>query len=396
MKNISELKEKNCRGCGVCAAICPANAISVKLDEMGFYRANINESECEHCGKCPTICTVLNTKKSTNTAIAVFCAHNIDAQKRLVSSSGGIAGALVETAFNEGYEIIGAAYDYDTNRVKHIQVYSENEYYDKICGSKYVPSYTVDAFKKIADIEKPFIIGTPCQIAAIKRAYPKKDMICIDFRCYGVCGYALWDKYIKSIEKKYCSKIISLNSHSKKCSWLKWGVEICFENGEKYFKPKTKDNFGRLFSGSGYAGEHCINCNLSFETSFADIRIEDAWQLSEYLTNDDFKNGSSQVTIMTERGSNFWFKASEYINASVVSSKHAMHGGKKERATEYLNKLIVSPELSIEEVIKKYNKTIPATKRFFKRAANLLFDTPTLYFAVKRLYGKLKKTDKKL
>ena len=29
------------------------------------------------------------------------------------------------------------------------------------------------------------------QIKALKKAYPKKNMICIDFRCYGVCGYVL-------------------------------------------------------------------------------------------------------------------------------------------------------------------------------------------------------------
>lgn len=309
------------------------------------------------------------------------------------SSSGGICGALVKAALNDGYRIIGASYDYDTDQVRHVEVSSEEEYYEKVSGSKYIPSNTVDAFKRIAQMERVLVIGTPCQICALKAAYPQKDMLTIDFRCYGVCGYALWDKYIQSIRKKYSAKISHINSRSKICSWLKWGVEINFEDGSRYFKPKTSDSFGRIFSGWEYAGEHCLKCTMSSEASFADIRLEDGWQVSEYITRNDYKAGVSQVTIMSEKGERLWMKATEYIHSKDVGLKHAIHGCNKPHPKEYLNELILSPDMGIEDIIAKFNKTIPVTNRVFNYLCNLLFYVPSVYFAIKRIYRKIRKAD---
>lgn len=393
MENVSVLPKKSCRGCGVCAAACPSDAIHMESDERGFYSTCVSEDSCIHCGKCVRVCSAINKDRSEQSALGVYCAHDKDNAQRIRSSSGGIVGVLVKGALSRGYRVIGAAYDYDTNRVKHIEVFSMEEYYEKISGSKYIPSHTVDAFRKIGDMEKVLVIGTPCQIKALRIAYPNKDMICVDFRCYGVCGYTLWDKYIKSIKRKYPLKIRYLHSRSNICSWLKWGVEIEFEDGSKYFKPKTKDNFGRVFSGLEYAGEHCLKCNMSAEPSFADIRVEDAWQLSEYLTKDDYKNGASQVTVMSDKGVALWLDVSEYVVSIDVGLKHAIHGCNKHPIKEYLNDLILDPGVEIEDVIKRYNKTIPVTTRVFNYLCNLLFDVPSVYFAAKRLYRRIQKVD---
>ncbi len=393
MNNIGVLREKECRGCGVCTSICPVSAISMELDERGFYIANVSEDKCIGCGKCVGVCSVLNTEQSDCSAVAVYLAHDKDDARRIQSSSGGIVGVLAEEALKDGYTVIGAAYDYDADRVKHIKVTSIDEYYEMVAGSKYIPSLTVDAFKEIADIDHVMVIGTPCQIKALRRAYPNKDMICVDFRCYGVCGYALWDKYLESLRRGKSLKIRHIHSHSKISSWLKWGVEIDFEDGSKYFRPKTKDNFGKVFSGLEYAGEHCLKCNMSAEASFADIRVEDGWQLSEYLKSDDYKKGASQVTVMSDTGKKLWDLASGRIYCIDVGLKHALHGCQKHPTKKYLNELILDPALTIEEVISKYNKTIPITTRVFNYLCNLLFEVPSVYFAVKRMYRKIKRVD---
>lgn len=51
------LREKEkCCGCSACEAICPADAISMVLDEDGFYYPWMDESKCINCGKCLKIC----------------------------------------------------------------------------------------------------------------------------------------------------------------------------------------------------------------------------------------------------------------------------------------------------------------------------------------------------
>ena len=54
MKQIVE-KEK-CTGCGVCAAVCPKEAITIKMDKSGFYYPVIDNDVCIECGKCQRSC----------------------------------------------------------------------------------------------------------------------------------------------------------------------------------------------------------------------------------------------------------------------------------------------------------------------------------------------------
>ena len=41
-----------CVGCGVCAIVCPKNAIRMELNEKGYFSAYIRTDLCINCGKC--------------------------------------------------------------------------------------------------------------------------------------------------------------------------------------------------------------------------------------------------------------------------------------------------------------------------------------------------------
>ncbi len=45
-----------CCGCGACAAICPKQAIAMKMDEEGFRYPVIDQGNCVKCGLCEKIC----------------------------------------------------------------------------------------------------------------------------------------------------------------------------------------------------------------------------------------------------------------------------------------------------------------------------------------------------
>jgi len=43
--------ENECIGCGICASLCPENAIM-----MDFRKAHIDTKRCTECGSCISIC----------------------------------------------------------------------------------------------------------------------------------------------------------------------------------------------------------------------------------------------------------------------------------------------------------------------------------------------------
>jgi ferredoxin len=47
---------QQCSGCGVCASVCPINAITMREDSMGFVYPDISSAMCVSCGKCVEIC----------------------------------------------------------------------------------------------------------------------------------------------------------------------------------------------------------------------------------------------------------------------------------------------------------------------------------------------------
>ncbi|MCL2774349.1 MAG: 4Fe-4S binding protein [Oscillospiraceae bacterium] len=59
MKNIT-FNEERCKGCGLCAAVCPQKIIAnnkEKINQKGYYPAGVkNKDLCTSCGQCAIIC----------------------------------------------------------------------------------------------------------------------------------------------------------------------------------------------------------------------------------------------------------------------------------------------------------------------------------------------------
>lgn len=56
MNNISEYGL--CCGCGVCAAVCPVSAISIKFNRVGEYHPVVSATQCTHCRLCLRCCPI--------------------------------------------------------------------------------------------------------------------------------------------------------------------------------------------------------------------------------------------------------------------------------------------------------------------------------------------------
>lgn len=325
MKNVT--KFKYCYGCGVCSASCGKKIIQIRLDESGFYAPYIDHQElCVECGVCLDVCA-FNHKElalsSDEIQTKSWAAWSNDEDVRRKCSSGGIGFEIGKQLIEQGYHAVGCRYDIKEQRAEHYIATTVEEFIQSI-GSKYIQSYTEEAFKQIKrKNQKYFVTGTPCQVDSLRRMIRKfrceDNFILMDFFCHCVPSMFAWQSYIKMIEP-IIGKVTYASWRNKydygwHDSWL-MGID-----GEKIAKPldwsksyeilikekKTAvqsrwtkgDWFYRYFLGDICHGNHCIyDCKYKYSHSSADIRIGDLWG----KTYESDENGVSALVAFTKKG----------------------------------------------------------------------------------------------
>lgn len=325
MKNISEIH--NCYGCGVCSASCPRKIISIHLNENGFYEPCIDELEkCTECGICLDVCAFNHKEralKPEEVKMNSWAAWSNDEVVRRKCSSGGVGFEIGKQLIEQGYQAVGCRYNVNEQRAEHYIATTVEEFVQSI-GSKYIQSYTEEAFKLIKRKDQKYLItGTPCQIDSFRRMIRKfrceDNFILMDFYCHCVPSMYAWKAYIKMLEPKIGE--ITYASWRNKFeygwhdSWL-MGLE-----GDKTSKPvdwhdsynllirekKTfvqsrmsqGDLFYKLFLGDICIGSQCEKqCKYKYDKSSADIRIGDLWG-DAYK---DEEKGVSALVSFTSKG----------------------------------------------------------------------------------------------
>lgn len=303
MKNISKIKK--CYGCGVCAIACPRKIISIELNSLGFYAPQIEDmSACTNCGACLDVCSYSHSSLAKMPSYEPYFfsgwSKNKDIRKKC--SSGGIAFEVVAYLFDLGYKACGVRYNTVLHRAEHF--IAENiESYRLAIGSKYIPSFTFDAFKKIDKELKYVVIGTPCQIDSLRRYIRKKkieeNFVLLDFFCHGVPSMLMWEKYLKTIP---ISEPNEVSWRNKQYGWHDSWVMSFVGINNKYTSRKSKgDIFYSMFLGHHCLNDSCFNkCKYKQVASAADIRVGDLWG-TKYNLNQE---GVSGIVAITEKGYN--------------------------------------------------------------------------------------------
>ncbi|MGM9877707.1 MAG: polysaccharide pyruvyl transferase family protein [Bacilli bacterium] len=277
-----------CTGCGVCSLTCPKKCISMRLSKDGFYNYEIDKKKCINCNLCKKVCGQCSRESIELKNLELYSCYSLDDNVLKKSSSGGMAYEIANYYLKKGYKIIGVTYDTQENIAKHIIVDNERDLY-KLSGSKYLQSYTIDAFNEISKLDKAVIIGTPCQIASIdnylKLKKRRDNFILVDLICHGVPSYNIWKKCINKFDN-----IKDVKFRNKTQGWKKKTLTI---NGKIIKNSKFMDFFslGNLYNKS------CYECNYRVSTC-ADIRLGDYW-------GEKFKKnttGVSMTIIATQKG----------------------------------------------------------------------------------------------
>lgn len=299
-KNITCLN--NCYGCGVCVKACPTKIISLKETSDGFYAPIIQEQDkCIDCGLCLRICAFNHDAVAQdNTSTDSYAAWSNTPTVREHCSSGGIGFEIGRWAIDNGYKAVGVRYNPQKNRAEHYIASTVEDYMPSV-GSKYIPSYTADAFDKINLKEKYLVTGTPCQIDSFRRLirqHRKEDnFILLDFFCHGVPSLLLWDKYSAELKEKI-GNISYASWRNKSTGWHdSWAINADSTDGsnpsewsdfydlmtdERKHTYNSRMSAGDLFYRF-FFGHYCLNvcchksCKYKMESSAADIRIGDLW-----------------------------------------------------------------------------------------------------------------------
>ena len=350
----------NCTGCGMCAAVCPKKCISIVKNDDGFYKFKVDKEKCINCNLCKKVCA-----QNQNNSVLIkdkqkmYSAITKTSETLLTSSSGGVAYELSLKAIEMGYPIIGCTYDYKNNRAEHI-VINNKENIIKISGSKYLQSYTKNAFEVITNLDKAVIFGTPCQIASIDnylRIVKKRDnFILIDLICHGVPSYLLWDKLISELNvetydvrfrnKKYKhKKVLTINS-----------------------KAISNDRFYTYYDSGLIYNECCYDCNYR-ERMSSDIRIGDFWGKKS-------ENGISKVLINSSLGEQLFTSILGDLNYTEENVVDFYSNQQKKNVILPIERYTLLRELrtsdsNVSEISKKYCNKIIKDAKFRKKFYNV-------------------------
>lgn len=386
MKNsILQAGENSCSSCGVCALICPHNAISIELNKNGFYRPVVDDT-CTNCGLCQKVCYKYLEEPEIFTDYfrhkQVYGAWSKDDKVVSSATSGGIGHEILARCLNSGYKVCGVVFDTATDMCKHIIVEAE-EGLEQLKKSKYLQSFTPEAFQFLKGNGKFAVVGTPCQIYGLRKLIQQwkreDDFILIDFFCHGTPSNLVWKKYKDFIMHRHQMKdFASVAFRSKeKSTWHKNAMKISDIDGQIYLNTNAffDDKFFNLFLSDSCLNDSCNKCLLRLDYCESDIRIADFWG-DKYKDND---SGVSLVTINSIRGEKLWTN----LQDRVVSEKctyEEFHNSQPRRLSEPHPKRdlvlrALQSELNIEKIYNRYLKQSflsKLTRRITRKLKNIL------------------------
>lgn len=306
---ISIMSKQDCTGCYACSNICPVYAITMDVDDEGFWYPVVDRTKCIQCGLCTAACP---TEKETSeeslseSLVEAYAAYSLDEHLRLQSSSGGLFSILAKTVINNGGVVFGARFDSNFNVVHD---YVETiEYLSRLRGSKYVQSKIGDTYKQAQEFlergRQVMFTGTPCQISGLKHYLGREyeNLICQDIICYGVPSPKVWARYLNYRENIAASTIEKIAFRQKNNGWKQYSVSFRFKNGTEYIQLHYNDLYMKAFLSGICLRPSCYACRFKSIYRESDITLADFWGIKIMVPEMYDDKGTSLVVVHTKKG----------------------------------------------------------------------------------------------
>ena len=324
-----------CVGCSNCKNTCPVNAITMVANPEGFIVPQIDHSICINCKNCESVCPhkELKYKQMSELPDALIVrARNKNLLK--TSASGGLCSILAYHYIEKlGGYVCGAVYN-DDFTVRHI-VSNDAADIKRMQQSKYVQSNLMDCFpiikEKLRDGQHVLMIGTGCQIYALKKFLTKEydTLFCVDLVCHGTPSPKVQMEYLKWLKQKH-GEVIALNNRNKKLyphSYVST-YSATFESGETVINRYSDDPMADAFFQHLSIRKSCFECQFKSVHRISDLTIGDFWFSEMYGFGED-RLGVNLCLVQSKKGKSVLSKIEDQIETKLIDTETAiiLNGG---------------------------------------------------------------------
>lgn len=319
-----------------------------------------------------------------------YAVKNKNFDVRINSRSGGVFSALSDFYLKNNGVVFGCVLN---ENLEAIQICAKTQdERDKMRGSKYVQSNTLDTFKETKEYldkgVKVLYSGTPCQIDALHSYLGKRynNLFCIDIVCHGVPSPLIYQEFLKWNEKKYKGKCIQIDfRNKKKYGWESHIESLLIQKNNSKKKQVNSRIYTELFYSHCALRPSCYNCLYKNLNRVGDISIADYWGINNINPEFNDNNGISLVIINTEKGLELFNKIKDDIYFIKTNIEDSMQPPLKEQFKEpkirkqfwedYNNKGInyLIKKYGCNNIKTKLNKIIYSIKKIVKKIVKPFF-----------------------
>lgn len=291
-----------CIGCGLCAAQCKSDAIKMKMNQFGFYTANVDDSyevDEDIINVCPFNPNPNDKVKTENEIASLFLneakkkhkkiGHYINTyagysiKHRLTSSSGGIATYTLIELMRRGeiQHVISVKTGSSTAHYQYM-ISSSIDELTNAAKTKYYPVTLADALKNVTKLKgKIAIVGVACFIKAVRLAqvqdpiFNDKVGFLIGIICGGVKS-AFFAEYLSSkagvSANEFTQPEFRIKDIDSTASDYSYG---CLDKDKKQQTIKMRE-VGDMWGTGLFKANACDYCD-DVTTELADLSLGDAW-----------------------------------------------------------------------------------------------------------------------
>jgi coenzyme F420-reducing hydrogenase beta subunit len=321
-----------CIGCGICAGLCPANALKMDFNKYGEYNPVINSGCLEKCNFCINVCPFYGHDENED-SLAMTIFGNIEGIKhftetgyyiqsyvgysnvndhRANGASGGMATWILETLLTKKLvdHVICVTPNNEPERLFCFAIFTDVESLRHSAKSAYYPVELSGVIKEMINNEGRYvIIGLPCFLKGLRLAQKKNKRLRerIAFTVGLVCGQ------MKS--KHYTTYIASLAGINGKLKKVNYRGKSPYKPANDFFfhsinesnnkgKLSWKEGISDVWTNRWFSPNACNFCDDIF-AELADVTIMDAW-LPEYSKDSEGTNllisRSPQINNLLKQG----------------------------------------------------------------------------------------------